>query len=229
MLVAVQALSVPPLVGLWDFGGVAGYATGPVDVVPVYLSPSSSAAVVAHLDTSGISLADGTRSCEWIRDLDVPTRPRGCVFTESAYEIPSLAAFERRSGWVRIALDNDATRFGWVRESDRFHAIVDLLASQSTLTYLAPSWDGMLYESPGSARRSVNARTARASDTIVRENAEVPYRAIGRTVVQERLWLHVEILDEVCGNQDPQVIDTGWVPAQSPAGIQWAWFWSRGC
>ena len=48
-------------------------------------------------------------------------------------------------------------------------------------------------------------------------------------VVQERLWLHVEILDEVCGNQDPRVIDTGWVPAQSPAGTQWAWFWSRGC
>ncbi len=43
------------------------------------------------------------------------------------------------------------------------------------------------------------------------------------------VYLHVEILDEVCGNQDPRVIDTGWVPAQSPAGAQWAWFWSRGC
>jgi hypothetical protein len=229
MLVAVQALSVPPLVGLWDFGGVAGYATGAVDVVPVYLSPSSSAAVVAHLDTSGISLADGTRSCEWIRDLDVPTRPRGCVFTESAYEIPSLAAFERRSGWVRIALDNDATRFGWVRESERFHAIVDLLAGQSTLTYLTSSWDRMLYESPGATRQGRNARTPRASDTIVRGNAEVPYRAIGHAIVYNRLWLHVEILDEVCGNHEPRVIDTGWVPAQSSADIQLAWFWSRGC
>ena len=62
MLVAVQALSVPPLVGLWDFAGVAGYATGPVDAVPVYLTPATSAAIVAHLDTSGISLAGGTRS-----------------------------------------------------------------------------------------------------------------------------------------------------------------------
>ena len=229
MLVAVQALSVPQLVGLWDFAGVAGYATGPVDAVPVYLTPATSAAIVAHLDTSGISLAGGTRSCEWIRDLDVPTRPRGCVFTESDYEIPSLAVFDRRNGWVRIALDNDATRFGWVRESDQFHAIVDLLAGDSRLTYLTPAWDGMLFESPAFTPRGRNARTARTSDTIGRGNAEVPYRAIGRAVVQERLWLHVEILDEVCGNQDPRVIDTGWVPAQSPEGTQWAWFWSRGC
>jgi hypothetical protein len=230
MLVAVQALSVPPLVGLWNFAGIAGYATGPVDAVAVYMSPSSSAAVVAHLDISGISLAGGTRSCEWIRDLDVPTRPRGCVFTESDYEIPSLAAFERRDGWVRIALDNDATRFGWVRESDQFHAIVDLLAGESRLTYLTPTWDGTLYESPGFTPRGRNARTTPGtSGTIVRGNAEVPYRAIGRAVVEERLWLHVEILDKVCGNQDSRVIDTGWVPAQSPAGTQWAWFWSRGC
>jgi hypothetical protein len=152
------------------------------------------------------------------------------VFTESDYEIPSLAAFERRDGWVRIALDNDATRFGWVRESDQFHAIVDLLAGESRLTYLTPTWDGTLYESPGFTPRGRNARTTPGtSGTIVRGNAEVPYRAIGRAVVEERLWLHVEILDKVCGNQDSRVIDTGWVPAQSPAGTQWAWFWSRGC
>jgi hypothetical protein len=151
------------------------------------------------------------------------------VFTESDYEIPSLAVFERRDGWVRIALDNDATRFGWVRESDQFQPIVDLLAGDSRLTYLTLTWDGTLYESPGFTPRGRNARTAGTSGTTVRRNAEVPYRAIGHAVVQERLWLHVEILDEVCGNQDPRVIDTGWVPAQSPTGTQWAWFRSRGC
>jgi hypothetical protein len=151
------------------------------------------------------------------------------VFTESDYEIPSLAAFERRDGWVRITLDNDATRFGWVRESDQFHAIVDLLAGESRLTYLTPTWDGTLYESPGFSPRGRNARTPGTSGAIVRGNAEVPYRTIGRAVVQGRLWLHVEILDEVCGNQDPRVIDTGWVQALSPEGAQWAWFWSRGC
>jgi hypothetical protein len=62
--------------------------------------------------------------------------------------------FERRDGWVRIALDNDATRFGWVRESDPFHAIVDLLAGDSRLTYLTPTWDGTLYESPGFMSKS---------------------------------------------------------------------------
>ena len=203
LLVAVQALSVPPLVGLWDFAGIAGYATGPVDAVPVYMSPSSSAAVVAHLDTSGISLAGGTRSCEWIRDLDVPTRPRGCVFTESDYEIPSLAAFERRDGWVRIALDNDATRFGWVRDSDQFHAIVDLLAGESRLTYLAPTWDGArtsrLVSRPGAAAHGPHARLALLSEGT-RKCPTEPLAA----PVQERLWLHVEILDEVCGNQDPR-------------------------
>ena len=93
--------------------------------------------------------------------------------------------FDRRNGWVRIALDNDGTRFGWVRESDQFHAIVDVLAGDSRLTYLTPTWDGMLFESPAFTPRGRNARTARPSDTIVRGNAEVPYRAIGRAVVQE--------------------------------------------
>jgi hypothetical protein len=229
MLVAVQALSVPPLVGLWDFAGVAGYATGPVDAVPVHQTPATSAAIVAHLDTSGISLADGTRSCEWIRDLDVPTRPRGCVFTESDYEIPSLAVFDRQSGWVRIALDVNATRFGWVQEQTQFHALADLLGSDARLTYFTATWDRTLYESPGPAASARGGRTARTSDRSVRGNGEAPYRAIGRAVVEGHLWLHVEILDEVCGNQDPRVIDTGWIPAQSPAGAQWAWFWSRGC
>jgi hypothetical protein len=229
MAMAMQAVSLTPLIGLWDFAGVAGYATGPVNPVPVYASPSSSAAVIAHLDTSGISLTDGTRSCEWIRDLDVPTSPRGCVFTESDYEIPSLAVLERRNGWVRIALDNDATRFGWVRESEQFHALADLLGSDTRLTYLTARWDRTLYESPGSTAPGRGGRTARTSDKSVRGNGEAPYRAIGRAVVDGRLWLRVEILDEVCGDQDPRVIDIGWVPAQSPAGTQWAWFWSRGC
>jgi hypothetical protein len=226
-LLAMQAVSVPPLVGLWDFAGVAGYATGPVDAVPVYLSPSSSS-VVAHLDTSGISLADGTRVCEWIRDLDVLTRPRGCVFAESDYEIPSLAVFERQGGWVRIALDVDASRFGWVQEGIQFHALAELVASDNRLTYLTATWDRTLYESPASPTPARGGRAA-PTDKSVRGNGEAPYRALEHVVVDGRLWLRVEILDEVCGDKDPRVIDTGWVPAQSPVGTQWAWFWSRGC
>jgi hypothetical protein len=228
-LLAMQAVSLPPLVGLWDFAGVAGYATGPVDTAPVYRTPAMSAAIVAHLDTSGISLADGTRSCEWIRDLDVPARPRGCVFTESDYEIPSLAVFERQSGWVRVSLDVNATSFGWVQEKGQFHTLAELLSGEYRLTYLNGGWDHILYDAPGSAGSARAGQAGRPSEKLGRGNGENPYRAIGHTFVQGRLWLHVEILDQVCGDQDPRVIASGWVPAQSPAGLQWAWFWSRGC
>ena len=226
LLVAVQALSVPPLVGLWDFAGIAGYATGPVDAVPVYMSPSSSAAVVAHLDTSGISLAGGTRSCEWIRDLDVPTRPRGCVFTESDYEIPSLAAFERRDGWVRIALDNDATRFGWVRDSDQFHAIVDLLAGESRLTYLAPTWDGARrvawFHAPGPQRTDrthVWHYCPRERGSALQSHW--PRRGPGAPLASCRNPRR----GAATRSGDRHSMGT----AQSPEGAQWAWFWSRGC
>jgi len=228
-ILAVQTFSVPVLVGLWDFPGIMGDAAGPVDLVTVHLNPSMSAAVVAHLDKEGISLAGAaTRSCRWIRDLDLPASPRGCIFTESGYEIPSLAVFDRQGGWLRIALDDRATRYGWVQERGQFHALADLLAGNRS-TYLMAAWDRTLYESPSSGAPALGRRTARTSGKPPNANAEVPYRAIGHVFMQGRLWLHVEILDEVCGGQDPRVIDTGWVPAQSPVGAQWAWFWSRGC
>ena len=224
-MVALQPLSIPSLVGLWDFSGIYDEPGGSVDVVDVRLNPSTSAPVVAHLDKEGISSADGSgRSCRWIRDLNVPTAPRGCIFTESDYEIPSLAVFDRRGNWLRIALDDNATRFGWIQKRNEFHTLAELLAGDK-LTYLTTAWNGTLYDSAGLARPTRPVRTIDA----IRQNGETPYRPVGRAFVQGRLWLHVEVLDQVCGDQDPQVVDTGWVPAQSPAGAQWAWFRSRGC
>jgi DNA-binding winged helix-turn-helix (wHTH) protein len=44
---------------------------------------------------------------------------------------------------------------------------------------------------------------------------------------RDRVVSKEELLDEVCSAQEPRVNDTGWVPAESAAGVQWAWFWSR--
>jgi hypothetical protein len=233
-MLILQALSTPALVGLWDFEGLAAEADRAVTPVAVHLDPSASSPVVARLDKEGILLAprqgsgqaDGSkRSCTWKRDRDRPASPRGCLFTESGYEIPSLAVFARQATWLRIALDDNATRFGWVQQRGDFHALADLVAAER-LTYLTGAWDKRLHDSPAADLRT--GRDARVSTNAARAT-EVPYRTIAQRIVQGRLWLHVELLDQVCSGGEPNVIDTGWVPAQSPAGDQWAWFWSRGC
>ena len=229
LILAVQTLALPPLVGLWDFAGIASETPGAGDLVSIFANPSTNSPVVARLDREGILSADGsTRLCRWIRDLDVPAAARGCIFTESDYEIPALAVFAQQGNWLRIALDDKATRFGWVQQRGEFHPLPELIGGEK-LTYLAAAWDRTMYDSPGSGVSAPGARPARLSENAARVTREVPYRAIGHLVLQGRLWLHVELLDEVCGAQDPRVVDTGWVPAESAAGVQWAWFWSRGC
>jgi hypothetical protein len=227
-ILTLQTPSAPPLVGLWDFEGLAAGADRAVIPVAVHLEPSASSPVVARLDQEGILLPNGsTRWCTWKRDLDRPASPRGCLFTESGYEIPSLAVFARQATWLRIALDDNATRLGWVQQRGDFHGLADLVGAER-LTYLTGTWDRRLHDSPAADLRTGRGRTARVSTNAAR-TTEVPYRTIAQRIVQGRLWLHVELLDQVCSGGEPKVIDTGWVPAQSPAGDQWAWFWSRGC
>lgn len=220
-----QTLPVPVLAGLWDFAAIYAEPGGSVEVVEVHLDPLASSAVVARLDKDGIVFVNGSRSCSWMRDLDRAAAPRGCVFTESGYEVPSLAVFERRGDWLRIALENDARRFGWVQEGGRFHALANLLGSDN-LTYLTAAWNGTLYDGTGP---NASGRQARRANGASRAGGETPYRGIGHAIARGRLWLHIEVLDNVCGAQEPRVVDTGWIPAQSATGAQWAWFRSRGC
>ena len=222
----MKAASSPRLVGLWDFSAIQNEAGSGVDV---HLDSSPASPVIARLDHEGIAWADGSRrSCQWVREPQLTAAPRGCIFTESGYEIAAVAVFDRRGNWLRIALDNGATRFGWVQADGLFHPLADLLGAEK-LTYLTGAWNRRLSDSPRADAIESAGRLARISRKVATESFEQPYRADRTMVVQDRLWLNVELLDEVCGAKEPRVIDRGWVPAQSPAGEQWAWFWSRGC
>ena len=55
-----------------------------------------------------------------------------------------------------------------------------------------------------------------------------PYRALRHTSVAGELWIELEVLDEVCGANDPRVIAKGWTPARV-SGALVAWYHSRGC
>ena len=224
-------IAVPALVGLWDFSGIRRDPDVPAESVDVRVNPSTGAAVIARLDEKGISSADGSkRFCSWAGDHDFgdPVPPRGCIYAESGYEIASVVVFEQQGKWLRIALDNSATRFGWVMADDAFHPLSDLLRI-GRLTYLTPLWNRRLYDAPDTKADVAGSRVSRLSARATNGDFTQPYRAVRTVVVQGRLWLRVELLDEVCNVDEPRVIDTGWVPAQSATGEQWAWFWSRGC
>jgi len=228
-MLMLQTVAVPALVGLWDFSGLRRDPDIPVQSVDVRINPSMESAVIARLDGKGISSPDGSkRFCEWTADHDVAAAPGGCIYAESGYESPSVAVFERQGKWLRIALDNSATRFGWVLGEGAFHSLADLLRI-GRLTYLTARWNRRLYDAPDAKAIAAGGRISRLSAGSTDADFQQPYRAVRIVVVEGRLWLRVEVLDELCGAQEPRVIDTGWVPAQSAAGEQWAWFWSRGC
>ena len=228
-ILMLQTVAVPALVGLWDVPGLRSAPDVAVKSVDVHVNPSTAAAVIARLDAEGISSADGSkRFCNWEADHDVAAPPRGCIYAESGYEIPAIAIFERQGEWLRIALDNSATRFGWVKSDDKFHPLAGLLGA-SRLTYLTARWNRRLYDAPDAKAIAAGGRVARLSVESTHTDFQQPYQAVGTVVVEGRLWLRVELLDAVCVPQEPRVIDTGWVPAQSARGEQWAWFWSRGC
>jgi hypothetical protein len=189
----------------------------PGQPVVVHAQPFESAPPVARLTSAGIARGDG--SCSWKRDLNDASVARGCTHTESAYEVPAIAVFERRGGWFRIALDDDARSFGWVTGApETFHSVADLLGSGTRLTYLTGHWDRRLYATP-----------AGTASVVPQSERDIPYQARESRVIDGRLWLRIDVLDQVCGDRDPRVVRSGWVPAQGPNGESWAWFHSRGC
>jgi hypothetical protein len=158
-------------------------------------------------------------TCPWRRDSDAGLPARGCIYTESGYEVPALAVFERRGGWFRIAIDDDARSFGWVQGAeDSFHSLADLLATGARLTYLTARWDRRLYVTPGGT-----------ASVLPPSDQNVPYEGRESRLIDGRLWLRIDVLDQVCGDRQPRVLRSGWVPAQAANGEAWAWFHSRGC
>lgn len=212
----------PRLAGLLDFPSIYSEANPGTagTVLEVHERPAASSPLVARLDLKGIRAQSGEYACTWRRDLDSGEEPMGCIFTESGYEVPAVVVLEQATGWYRIALDPAATRTGWVQSSAEYHSLAKLLAGSEHLSHLTKDWDGRLYQQPGLAPRLVRPAGS---------HSEIPYRALDHRSYQGRLWIKVELLDEVCGEHEPRVLHTGWVPAQSAEGKLWAWFWSRGC
>ena len=190
--------------------------------IDVRAQPSRAARVVATIDTRGVA-ADGAHRCRW---RGVAAGAIICPHWESGYEIPALAVFETRPGaWYRIAIERGATRFGWIRSDEPFHALEALVASDDHLTYLTARWPRTLHDRAGGGTTThVEKRPpppGQSGDTT-------PYRALRHARIGAELWIEVEVLDQVCGANDPRVIGTGWIPARTPGALL-VWYHSRGC
>lgn len=216
------------LVGLLDMPIVYDYVAMPSDDptprprpdrIDVRAQPSAASAVVATIDRHGM-MVGGTHRCLW-------RRTPHCPYWESGYEIPALAVFETRpGGWYRIAVDPGATRFGWLRIDETFfHPLESLIASEDHLTHLTERWARTLHTRAGGG---ATTHVPRHPPPAGQSGATTPYRALRHARVAGELWIEVDVLDEVCGANDPRVIAKGWVPVRG-ADAMLVWYHSRGC
>jgi hypothetical protein len=116
---------------------------------------------------------------------------------------PKVAVFERRAGWLQVALLRDQWKVeprAWIEETAawRFHAL-DADAE----------------------------RTEFEQHAFEREEPSV--RLVGSRDVAGALWLQIEMMSHTIydSNEPPKVIATGWVRAHGPAGAPVVWFYSR--
>jgi len=138
---------------------------------------------------------------------------------EYAYEEVGAVVRERRPDWYRLALRDG--RSAWVRAADAgaFHSLAELLTNR--LGYLGAQWDGWVWPASGAGHPVTVPRVA---------GDEQPVTVIGSEEVGGSLWLQVELLDRSpCDGPGERIIQTGWVPAFTPAGMPVAWFYARGC
>jgi hypothetical protein len=223
---ALTQLNETGLVGLVELPWIYGVNGPPPDEpLTARAQPGSGAAAVAVLDPIGVRTPGGERVCRWVRDLDRQAGdPPGCEFVEAGYEIPALRVLAvADAGWFRVELTGSAERAAWIQTDNRFHSVIDLLASGEHLTYLdLRRWDRQISVEPSGSR-------AEFRHPALQDRREAPYEALGHVIYQGRLWLHVRILDEICVARDPVEIGRGWIPAMTAAGDLNAWFWSRGC
>jgi hypothetical protein len=116
---------------------------------------------------------------------------------------PEVAVFERRPGWLQVALRTDDGKDeprAWIEE--------------------APVWRFHAFDTDADRERFGN-------ELFGREHWSV--RLVGSRAVGGTLWLNVELMSHSIYDSidPPRVIATGWVPAHSPAGEPVVWFNSR--
>ena len=141
---------------------------------------------------------------------------------ESGYDIPAAIVFQRVGPWFRIALQRGSA---WVRRDEPrdFLSYPQLL--KNGLTYVREGWGAKLWETPGA---TVTARLPSKWKSYDRQN--VPMTFLGFRRVVDKLWIHVRLETESCGESLEGVKPLeGWIPAYRANGEPSAWFYARGC
>ena len=140
---------------------------------------------------------------------------------EHGYEESSVAVYGVGGGgaWLLAGLKGGGRE--WIRrDAGEFLPLEPLLRDR--LTYLTEAW-------PRSLRFAPDPRSVPRSVAITGESdPTVPARLLGTRVVNEALWLEVEVLDGICEADTPRVVARGWTPAWVNAKPA-MWFHSRGC
>ena len=159
-------------------------------------------------------------SCE---GLEVAVRQRGSSTEEPlpqreyAYEAPAAVVLEQRDGWLKLRLANDAA---WIRPSNpsAFHSLEALY--EDGLTFLTSDWTRQLADAPNSPARAASVRA---------DMREPSVRVLRSLRLNGTLWFQIEVLSHSECEDEPRVLDSGWVAAHSGSGEPSIWFASRGC
>ena len=141
---------------------------------------------------------------------------------ESTYDLPAAIVFQRAGPWFRIALQRGSA---WVRRDEPrdFLSYPQLL--KNGLAYVRDGWGAKLWETPGA---TVTARLPSKWQSYAGQN--VPMTFLGFRRVADRLWIHVRVETESCGESLEGVKPVaGWIRAYRPNGEPAAWFYARGC
>jgi hypothetical protein len=197
------------------------------DIVGTDCAPSHSgkAALYASPSTGNLPIGSIERArndeCQILarvgdrREEQLPT-------DESAYELPAAIVFQRAGSWFRIALQRGSA---WVRRDEPrdFLSYPQLLKNR--LAYVRDGWGARLWETPGA---TVTARLPSKWKSYARQS--VPMTFLGFRRVAGKVWIHVRLETESCGEPLEGVKAlAGWIPAYRPNGEPSVWFYARGC
>ncbi len=212
----------PGTLGLLQWTALTGASRGLCPAAPAAAqalhSDAEGAGRIGELLPPEVRAGGGESACSPPRlrrldgsQVDLPTRELG-------YEEIALIAGDRRGDAVSVFLGDG---WAWMRPGVDavFHPIEALLPER--LGYLTESFDGRLCDSPVAADCRALADAASADDAIV--------RVLASRRVEGRLWLEVELHDNVCEVDEPALRARGWLPALDRQQRWAVWYYSRGC
>jgi hypothetical protein len=139
------------------------------------------------------------------------------ISVEHDYELRSVATYEKRNDWYRVAT---ARGDAWIQaaRAGKFRRYEDLVGKG--LNYLTPEWDRKLYSSPGTKPRSAKVKSG-----VDHFSAKV----LEKKGAMKNLWFKVRLINDACEDDEPEFTDEGWVPAIGDKNQIYMWFFARGC